>query len=117
MTDRQLYDLFSEFTAMMVIHRRNLNDQEPNSLAEKFKRTLDGQDYLKDVFKVGGKLSQHNRDKITEQIRGNELTKEDLTDMKVPVLVCFEFCRGMKPMDQETKQKLLDECRIVPDLK
>ena len=73
-TDKNLFSLFSEFTAMMMINRQNINDSHPKSLPSKYKRTEEGNDYLKDLFQVAGKMSIYNQDRSMEKTKAFKLT-------------------------------------------
>ena len=85
MSDKNLYILFSEFTAMMMLNRQQINDDDPESLPQKFKQMQEGKDYLKDMFKVAGKMTIYNQEKSLEKSKAFKLTPQDLADFRVPV--------------------------------
>ncbi len=49
-TNRQLFELYSEFTALMMISRGERVEAAPDSFQSKFAKRPEGQDYLRGIL-------------------------------------------------------------------
>ena len=59
MSDRELYKLFSEFTAMAMIAHQTKVESEPQSVQMKFKKTAEAKDYLSTELPFSGNIDRY----------------------------------------------------------
>lgn len=117
LTDKQLFELFSEFTAMIMLTRQELNDQDPTSLVSRFNNSEEGRDYLKDVLRVGGKLSRFNKERLAAKQKEFKLTTQDLADFRVPVTIFMTYCKALQSVDRENRRQAMIDAGIKLDYK
>ena len=60
LNDKELFESFSEFSAMMVINRNKINENNPNSLKNKLEAATLNKDYLSEVFPVTTSSRKYN---------------------------------------------------------
>ena len=58
--DKELFEAFSEFSAMMVLNRQKLNENNPASLKNRVEAATVGKDYLSAVFPVTTSSRKYN---------------------------------------------------------
>ena len=75
--DKQLYHAFSEFSALMMIHRQRMNEQNPRSLTnimDKLERNQQSKrDYLDSLFPINEKMSSLQYNKYQMELQHKHL--------------------------------------------
>lgn len=100
---------------MMMLHRQEMNDQDPKSLSQRFKHSEEGRDYLKDMFKVAGPMSVYNKAKQQEKLKSFKLTEKDMADFTIPVQMCIDYCKAMQSLEREMRPQALIDAGIKAD--
>ena len=58
-----MYDLFSEFTALVMIGRTTKIEKQASCEQQKFKRSPGSKDYLSELMPISGKLTKYKAQK------------------------------------------------------
>lgn len=61
-----MYEMFSEYSAMIMVNKERTRAFEPHSLAARYAKTEDSKNYLKEIFPVGGKMHLWRKDQVME---------------------------------------------------
>jgi len=101
--ERQLYNLFSEFSSMMQISRQQQVENAPcsvkNKLAQANKKTGEVDAMISKLFPMGADVSsnKYNLMRLEEAHKHHRLSKNDYKDFRVPVQVCIDFSEVLRP--------------------
>lgn len=108
-TNRQLFELFSEFTALMMISREKKIEDAPDSIKSKFKRYNEASnDYLAELFPYPPKcLRTIGEERRTEKLKKQQLSAEELQDFRVPASIFMNASQLMIPIRQNLRPKIL----------
>ena len=113
MEDRQLYQTFSEFSALMLMNRQIQNDKHPRSLKrqmDKIERQTDQKrDFLDSLFPINEKMSslQYNRLQAEFQYKEFKLKDKDLADFRVPATIIMDSSEVLRPCRKELRPLIL----------
>ena len=102
LNDKELFEVFSEFSAMMVLHRQRINEAKPDSMKNRLAAQTISKDYLSEIFPVQTSSRKYNQLKREEAHLQHKLKKKDLADFRVPAWICMEYSEVLK----STKAKL-----------
>ena len=97
--DAELFEIFSEFSAMMVINRQKINQNKSTSMKNKVEQMQkNNKDYLSELFPIvdGTSSRKYNAMKEEEAHLHNKLKKNDLVDFKVPAWICMQNAEALK---------------------
>lgn len=107
MTEGQLFERFSEFSAMMLITRSEVLEKEPSSFKQKFARLPEAKDYLADVLPFGGSIATHRKDKHNFDQKLKKLSIDELKDFRVPLQVYKENATAIAKSKDAMKNRIL----------
>lgn len=95
LTNRQLFDLFSEFSALMMVARSDNINADPNSVKSNFLKKLKGNtDYLSDILPFApGCLRNIGNEVKAEGLKKSQFSAADLADYRVDL---HTFCRNSR---------------------
>jgi hypothetical protein len=87
-----LFDLFSEFTGLVMIARQTHLKSLPNSIQSKFAKTAEAKDTIGDILPYSGSLKKYSKEKQIQNKQFSQLTGENLQDFRVPLQTFRESC-------------------------
>ena len=61
LSDKELFEVFSEFSAMMLLTRQKINDSKPDSMKNKLEAKTLSKDYLSSIFPVTTSSRKYNQ--------------------------------------------------------
>jgi hypothetical protein len=62
-SEKRLFDLFSEFTALVMIGRTANIEARQGSLQSNFKKQAESKDYLREIFPFAGSMNKRFKQK------------------------------------------------------
>ena len=107
-SERELYQLFAEFTALMMVARERSVETDPGSMQSRFKKTFEGKDYLAELLPFSsGCLKTYGKNKKAQDDLKSHLTEAEVTDYRVPVEVFTENSQILMRTKPLIRPKLL----------
>lgn len=69
----------------MLIARAKTVETNPDSIQSRFQRTVEAQDYLKDILPYAGDMHKFRQQKTQQMQKLQKLTQTELDDFRVPL--------------------------------
>ena len=107
MTQKQLYELFSEFTAMAVVTHHENVAQSPKSLQSLFARTSESRDYIGACLPYSGDIVKHRLNAKNQLSQQRKFSAEALRDFRIPVDVFKRTCQPFAKTRPQLQDRVL----------